>query len=134
MQLKKINRQKGFTLVEVIVIAVIVAILAAVAIPIYLNYVKSSKTNQANNIGGATASFAGACASTSGTFAFTNSSATAAGSLTCTSTAVGTTSIVLPLGFSVAGVATGAATTGTVAVTCPTASDCIAASLLTYSY
>lgn len=44
--MKKINKkQQGFTLVEVIVVAVIVAVLAAVAIPLYMGYVKDSRTN-----------------------------------------------------------------------------------------
>jgi len=40
---------KGFTLVEVIVVAVIVLILAAVAIPIYFNYVKDTRKEVAAN-------------------------------------------------------------------------------------
>jgi len=53
--------QKGFTLVEVIVVAVIVAALAAVAIPLYLSYVESSRRNAAANAAGSIASFCGAC-------------------------------------------------------------------------
>jgi type IV pilus assembly protein PilA len=43
------NSREGFTLVEVIVVAVIVAILSAVAIPMYLGYVNDTKQNMANN-------------------------------------------------------------------------------------
>lgn len=67
--MKQINNkaQKGFTLVEVIVVAVIVAILAAVAIPIYQSYVTDSRANSAKNAGGAVASFLGACVAGNGT-------------------------------------------------------------------
>ena len=54
---KMLKNRKGFTLVEVIVVAVIVAVLAAVAIPLYLGYIESSKVNVANNIAGSAASF-----------------------------------------------------------------------------
>jgi type IV pilus assembly protein PilA len=46
-KLKK--NEQGFTLVEVIVVAVIVAVLAAVAIPLYLGYVNDATQNVVNN-------------------------------------------------------------------------------------
>jgi type IV pilus assembly protein PilA len=54
------RKEKGFTLVEVIVVAVIVAVLAAVAIPLYMGYIHDSRLNVCNNIGGSVASAAGA--------------------------------------------------------------------------
>jgi type IV pilus assembly protein PilA len=63
----RIRGQKGFTLVEVIVVAIIVAALAAVAIPLYNNYVTTSKNNAAANCAGSVASFMGACLNQSGT-------------------------------------------------------------------
>jgi prepilin-type N-terminal cleavage/methylation domain-containing protein len=59
--------QKGFTLVEVIVVAVIVAVLAAVAIPLYLNYIQDSRLNAVTNAAGSVCSFAGACINSGGT-------------------------------------------------------------------
>ena len=56
-----IKNQKGFTLVEVIVVAVIVAVLAAVAIPLYNGYIHDSRVNVANNTA---ASVAGAAVAT----------------------------------------------------------------------
>ena len=55
-----VKNQKGFTLVEVIVVAVIVAILAAVAIRLYNGYINDSRTNVCNNIAGSVASACGA--------------------------------------------------------------------------
>jgi prepilin-type N-terminal cleavage/methylation domain-containing protein len=55
-----VKNQKGFTLVEVIVVAVIVAVLAAVAIPLYMGYIRDSRINVGNNVGGTLASAGGA--------------------------------------------------------------------------
>jgi type IV pilus assembly protein PilE len=41
------KNQKGFTLVEAIVVAIIMAILAAVAIPLYTGYVQSAQADSA---------------------------------------------------------------------------------------
>jgi prepilin-type N-terminal cleavage/methylation domain-containing protein len=43
------KNDKGFTLVEVIVVSVIVAVLAAVAIPLYIGYINDAAINQASN-------------------------------------------------------------------------------------
>jgi prepilin-type N-terminal cleavage/methylation domain-containing protein len=51
---------KGFTLVEVIVVATIVALLAAVAIPLYMGYLRDSRIDVGNNVGGSLASAGGA--------------------------------------------------------------------------
>lgn len=42
-------RHKGFTLVEIMVVIAILAILAAIAIPVYSNYVKDAKFSQAKS-------------------------------------------------------------------------------------
>jgi prepilin-type N-terminal cleavage/methylation domain-containing protein len=47
--MKKRKNEQGFTLVEVIVVAVIVAVLAAVAIPLYNGYIRDSRTNVCQN-------------------------------------------------------------------------------------
>jgi prepilin-type N-terminal cleavage/methylation domain-containing protein len=52
--------EQGFTLVEVIVVAVIVAVLAAVAIPLYMGYIRDSRIDVGNNIAGTINSAAGA--------------------------------------------------------------------------
>ena len=59
--------QKGFTLVEVIVVAVIVAALAAVAIGVYLNYVKDARKSAVKNSVSSLAAFCGACVNSQNT-------------------------------------------------------------------
>lgn len=84
---KKILRgEKGFTLVEVIVVAVIVAALAAVAIGVYLNYVDSSRQNATANAGSSLASFCGACINTQSTITDNSDKTNGGGNLTCNNT------------------------------------------------
>ena len=65
--LRNKKKNKGFTLVEVIVVAVIVGVLAAVAIPLYLNYVNDSRLQSATNVAGAAAVFCASCLNSGGT-------------------------------------------------------------------
>ena len=51
------KNQKGFTLVEVIVVAVIVAVLALVAIMLYQGYTKDARKNTAENLAAAAAGY-----------------------------------------------------------------------------
>jgi type IV pilus assembly protein PilA len=45
--IKKLRKREGFTLIELMIVVAIIGILAAVAIPAFVNYVKRSKTSEA---------------------------------------------------------------------------------------
>jgi len=53
----KKKNNKGFTLVEVIVVAVIVAVLALVAIQLYTGYVNDARENTSENLAASAAGF-----------------------------------------------------------------------------
>lgn len=43
----KIKEEKGFTLIEIMVVLVILGVLAAISVPVYSNYVRKAKLNEA---------------------------------------------------------------------------------------
>ena len=47
MQNKKINKQNGFTLIELIIVIAIIGVLTAIAFPSYQNYLKKSRREDA---------------------------------------------------------------------------------------
>ena len=75
------NNRKGFTLVEVIVVAVIVAVLALVGIQLYQGYVTESRRNTAENLAASAASFLQTIVNTYNTTAPDDSCSDSIGSL-----------------------------------------------------
>jgi prepilin-type N-terminal cleavage/methylation domain-containing protein len=60
MRINNYQNEKGFTLVESLVISVIVAVLSAVATPLYMGYVRDTRFNVADNTADLVANACGA--------------------------------------------------------------------------
>ena len=93
------KKNKGFTLVEVIVVAVIVAALAAVAVGVYFQYTRTARRAVATNAASALANFCGACANANGTLTgFTAGTAVVGAPIKIQCNATDTTTINTPGG------------------------------------
>jgi type IV pilus assembly protein PilE len=96
----KRKNEQGFTLVEVIVVAVIVAVLAAVAIPLYNGYIRDSRTNVCQNNAATIASTFTAKIAQNAAYATTAAAASGTSVSVPSETAGGPTSnITLPTGY-----------------------------------
>ncbi len=72
------RNQQGFTLIELMIVVAIIAILAAIAIPLYLNYTAQAEGSEALSLSAATKTDVVAFYSQNGYFPASNDSAGAA--------------------------------------------------------
>jgi len=99
---KYLKNNKGFTLVEVIVVAVIVLILAAVAIPLYNGYIQDSRLSSLENAVGSVAAGLGAAVQTGSEAVFTAATDDEAGYVEITNPVSNAVSrIVIPKGMDI---------------------------------
>jgi len=99
---KLLKNNKGFTLVEVIVVAVIVLVLAAVAIPLYNGYIRDSRQASVENAAGAIASGCGAAVQTDGDCEIEDEATeTDAGKIKLTTASGSASEIIIPKGMDV---------------------------------
>ena len=47
LMFQKVKNQKGFSLIELLAVVIIIAVLAAIAVPIYMGYVKNARSTEA---------------------------------------------------------------------------------------
>jgi type IV pilus assembly protein PilE len=111
--LMKRKNEQGFTLVEVIVVAVIVAVLAAVAIPLYNGYIRDSRTNVCENNAATIASTFTAKIAQNANYAATAAAASGSTLVVPSEVAGGPSSnIILPTGYTFTTTATAVTVNG----------------------